>query len=154
MKKIYAGSDHGGFLLKQALIKHLKGLGYEVADCGTNSLESCDYPDFAHITAKNVLKDKGSFGLLVCGSGIGMSIAANRHAGIRAALCHNELEASLARQHNNANILALGARITGEALAISILNAFLAAEFEGGRHQRRIDKIEPQNQSESHNCGS
>lgn len=140
--KIYAGSDHGGFVLKSLLVKRLKELGHQVEDMGTNSPDSCDYPDYAHQVAKKVLADEGSKGLLICGSGIGISIAANRHPGIRAALCHTGLEAELSRNHNDANVLVLGARIIGDALAIDILEKFLHAEFEGGRHSNRVRKIE------------
>lgn len=140
--KIYTGSDHAGLALKQRLIQHLKQLGHDVTDLGTESGESCDYPDFAHAVASKVTAEKNSLGLLTCGSGIGMSIAANRHPGVRAALCHNALEAGLSRQHNDANILVLGGRIVGEELAIHILDAFLGASFAGGRHARRVEKIE------------
>lgn len=140
--KIYAGSDHGGFALKNTLIKKIQELGHQVEDLGTNSIDSCDYPDYAHAVAEKVLAEKDSKGLLICGSGIGISIAANRHRGIRAALCQSGLEAVLSRNHNNANILVLGARIVGEALAVDILEKFLSAEFEGGRHASRVDKIE------------
>lgn len=140
--KIYAGSDHGGFKLKATLIRKLQEMGHEVENLGTNSSDSCDYPDYAHAVARRVVEDAGSLGLLICGSGIGISIAANRHAGIRAALCRSGLEAELARQHNDANILALGERITGEAMAIDILEKFLAAEFAGNRHIERVRKIE------------
>ena len=140
--KIYAGSDHGGFLLKKTLIRRLVELGHEVVDLGTNSEKSCDYPDFAHAVAREILAGPGTMGILTCGSGIGISIAANRHAGIRAALCHNSLEATLARQHNDANVLVMGGRLVGEALAIDILEKFFSASFDGGRHQDRIEKIE------------
>ncbi|PKL50342.1 MAG: ribose 5-phosphate isomerase B [Candidatus Riflebacteria bacterium HGW-Riflebacteria-2] len=140
--KIYAGSDHGGFLLKQTLIKRLGELGHEVVDLGTDGQNSCDYPDYAHAVAEKILSEPGSMGVLTCGSGIGISIAANRHAGIRAALCHNSLEASLARQHNNANVLVMGGRLVGEALALDILEKFFSTSFDGGRHQARIEKIE------------
>jgi len=140
--KIYAGSDHGGFLLKKTLIRRLVELGHEVIDLGTNSEKSCDYPDFAHAVAREILADPGTMGILTCGSGIGISIAANRHAGIRAALCHNSLEATLARQHNDANVLVMGGRLVGEALAIDILEKFFSASFDGGRHQDRVEKIE------------
>ena len=139
---IYTGSDHAGFNLKQILIRKLQELGFEVKDLGTYSKDSCDYPDYAHLVAKNVLKDKNSLGLLVCGSGIGISMAANRHPGIRAALCRSGFEAELSRKHNNANILALGERITGQDLALDILDKFINTDFEGGRHSRRVEKIE------------
>lgn len=140
--KFYAGSDHGGFNLKNTLIRKLEQMGHQVEDLGTHSKDSCDYPDYAHAVARKVLADQSSFGLLICGSGIGISIAANRHAGIRAALCRSGLEAELSRQHNDANVLVLGERITGEALAIDILEKFLTAKFEGNRHTNRINKID------------
>ena len=140
--KIFAGSDHGGLKLKDAMIAKLKELGHEVDDVGTYSDESCDYPDYAQLVAKKVLSEPGSFGLLTCGSGLGASMAANRFAGIRAALCHNSLEAKLSRQHNNANVLVMGGRIIGETLASDIIDSFLKSDFEGGRHQKRIEKIE------------
>ncbi|MEW6708264.1 MAG: ribose 5-phosphate isomerase B [Candidatus Riflebacteria bacterium] len=140
--KVYAGSDHGGFNLKNTLIRKLQQMGHEVEDLGTHSKDSCDYPDYAHAVARKVVAYKGSFGLLICGSGIGISIAANRHPGIRAALCRSGLEAELSRQHNDANVLVLGERITGEALAIDILEKFMAAGFEGNRHEIRVRKIE------------
>jgi ribose 5-phosphate isomerase B len=139
---IYAGSDHGGFSLKKQLIRKLTELGHEVVDLGCDSEDSCDYPDFAHAVAAKIQTEPGSMGILTCGSGIGISIAANRHAGIRAALCHNSLEATLARQHNDANILVMGGRLVGEAMAFDILEKFFATSFSGGRHQRRIEKIE------------
>jgi ribose 5-phosphate isomerase B len=140
--KIYAGSDHGGFVLKNTLIRKLRELGHEVEDLGTDSSDSCDYPDYAHAVARKVLADPQAKGLLLCGSGIGISIAANRHPGIRAALCRTSLEAELARQHNDANILVLGERITGDALALDILEKFFAATFAGGRHTNRVKKID------------
>ena len=142
LMKIYAGSDHGGFELKKSLIKRLHELGHQVEDLGTHSLASCDYPDYAHAVAANVIADPGSLGLLICGSGIGISIAANRHHGIRAALCRCGLEAELSRRHNDANVLVMGGRIVGEALAIDMLEKFLGTDFEGGRHSNRIAKIE------------
>lgn len=140
--KFYAGSDHAGFGLKQKLVQHLLQAGHDVEDLGTHSEASCDYADFAHPVCAAVLEHSETFGLLICGSGIGMSMAANRHAGIRAALCHHSLEARLTREHNDANVLVLGARIIGEDLAKDILDAFLRASFSGGRHQQRIKKIE------------
>ncbi|MBU1105045.1 MAG: ribose 5-phosphate isomerase B [Candidatus Riflebacteria bacterium] len=140
--KIYAGCDHGGLLLKKTLIRRLVELGHQVEDLGTNSENSCDYSDFAHAVALKILADPGAKGILTCGSGIGISIAANRHAGIRAALCHNSLEATLARQHNDANVLVMGGRLVGEAMAVDILEKFFSTSFDGGRHQARIEKIE------------
>lgn len=140
--KIFAGSDHGGLDLKRFLLEKLVESGYEVEDLGTHSSDSCDYPVYAHKVAEKILSTPDSKGLLICGSGIGISIAANRHKGIRAALCRNSLDSKLSRQHNNANIVAMGGRITGNALAWDIMEAFLHTEFEGGRHERRIEKIE------------
>ena len=131
-------SDHAGFNLKQLLIPHLLSLDISIQDmgpgCGT---ESCDYPDFAQQVCAAVLS-KGGLGVLICGTGIGMSMAANRLPGIRAALCTSEFQARYARKHNNANVLCQGGRITGDALAKEILDQFLAADFEGGRHLGRI----------------
>lgn len=144
--KIYIGSDHAGFDLKNRIIKRLADSGYITEDMGTNSPESCDYPLIAHDLC-NALENSEktcpgkTLGILICGTGIGMSIAANRHAAIRAALCDNELQAKLCRMHNNANVLCLGARITGEELAFAIVDAFLNYSFEGGRHLRRINLI-------------
>lgn len=140
MRRLHIASDHAGFSLKNVLAKNL-GEDLEIIDVGAYSEESCDYPVYAKKLCEAVSKEKG-LGILVCGTGIGMSIIANRHAGIRAALCTSELQASLGRRHNNANVLCLGARITGEELALAIARAFLAGEFEGGRHQRRLDMID------------
>lgn len=144
MREIHIGSDHAGFDLKEILVKNLASLGFEVIDHGTESRESCDYPLIANDVCNAVALDK-SRGVLICGTGIGMSIAANRHKEIRAALCTTELHARMARRHNDANILCLGARITGEELAVAITLAFLESNFEGGRHQRRIDELDRQN---------
>ncbi|HNV72340.1 MAG TPA: ribose 5-phosphate isomerase B [Candidatus Ozemobacteraceae bacterium] len=140
--KIFIGSDHAGFGLKNKLMAYLQQAGHEVSDLGTHAETSCDYADFAHPVCKGVLAQVPSFGILICGSGIGMSMAANRHHGIRAALCHNSLEARLTREHNDANVLVLGARIIGEDLAKDILDTFLRGTFAGGRHQARVAKIE------------
>jgi len=142
MMKIFAGSDHAGLELKNNMIMYLEKSGYQVEDLGTYTNESCDYPDYAHKVAKAVLNNPGSRGLLVCGSGIGISMAANRHPGIRAALCRFTLDADLSRRHNDANVLVLGGRLTGIQLAENIAEKFYATEFEGGRHCGRIAKIE------------
>ena len=139
---LHLAADHAGFELKEVLKKTLEKQGYQVIDHGTKSPESCDYPLFAHSLCQAVLKDQ-SLGLLICGSGLGMSMAANRHKGIRAALCSTELAAKLSREHNNANVLCLGARLTGQDLALAIVRAFLAGTFQGGRHERRVALIEP-----------
>lgn len=143
MKTVHIGSDHAGFELKRFLLQELVNLGYAVLDEGTDSGASCDYAHIAHPLCEKVLAE-GSTGILICGTGIGMSITANRHAGIRAARCDLELEARLARRHNNANILCLGARMIGTEQAFAIAIAFLETGFEGGRHERRIGQIEIQ----------
>ena len=140
--KIIIGNDHAGVELKQNLVKYLQEKGNEVINVGTDNNESVDYPDIAEAVGKLVLENKDSLGIIVCGTGIGISIAANKLKGIRAALCHNELTARLARQHNDANIISLGARIIGEDLAKACVDAFLETEFEGGRHLRRVCKID------------
>ncbi len=140
---IAIGGDHAGLPLKAVLQEALAAAGHMLIDFGTNSTASVDYPDFAHQVAAAVEGGKARFGVLVCGSGIGVQIAANRHAGIRAAVLHNSTEARLTRAHNDANVACFGARLTGPEVAIDALMTFLAAEFEGGRHQRRLDKINP-----------
>ena len=138
---IHIASDHAGLALKNALMLRLASLGHNLEDHGTNTAESCDYPLFAHRVCDAVL-EKGDFGILICGTGIGMSMTANRKPGIRAALCTSEFQARATRQHNNANVLCLGERITGTGLAYAITDAFLETAFEGGRHQRRVDMID------------
>ena len=138
---IALASDHAGLELKRMLIPSLEQLQVKVEDLGTHDSSSCDYPDFAQKLCAWVLQAPGRRGILICGSGIGMSIAANRHRHIRAALCHDVTTARLARQHNDANVLVLGARIMGPEVAIDCLAAFLDTGFEGGRHQRRVDKL-------------
>ena len=141
--KIAIGGDHGGFDLKELIITHLKEEGYEVNDLGTYSKDSCDYPVFGHAVAKAVAAKEADFGIVICTTGIGISIAANKVPGIRAALCTNELMAKMTRLHNDANVLALGANIVGPGLAIAITDTFLKGEFSGGeRHQRRVDLLE------------
>ncbi|MDU5109015.1 MAG: ribose 5-phosphate isomerase B [Clostridium sp.] len=141
MKKIAVGSDHGGVELKEEIKKFLNGEGYEFKDFGTNSTESCDYPDYALPVAEAVAAKEYDLGILVCGTGIGIGIAANKVPGIRAALCSDTFSAHATREHNNANILTLGQRVVGPGLAIDIVKTFLNTEFEGERHQKRIDKI-------------
>ena len=142
IQSVVLGADHRGFTLKEALKTHLQQLGLKVQDIGTTSRASCDYPDMARTVAQNIQRLAGDLGILVCSTGVGMSMAANRFPGVRAALVLNEDMATVARQHNNANILCLGANLTTPEQAAKIVDAFLAARFEGGRHQRRIDKIE------------
>ena len=141
-RKIYIGADSAGYELKGKLIAHLTELGYDVTDCGCDSTASCHYPEFASKVCKSVQEcPDGYFGILVCGTGIGMSMCANKYKGIRAALCTDTYSARLTRQHNNANVICLGARVTGECLAIDILDSFLGGEFEGGRHGLRVDMM-------------
>ena len=137
--KIALGSDHAGYQLKEALKKHLEEKGWQVFDAGTDSEESCHYPLFAGIVAERVAAGEAVWGVLVCGTGIGMSMAANRNPGVKAALCPSIFHARMARRHNDANVLCLGARITGIDLALSILDEFLLTKFEGGRHKKRLD---------------
>ncbi len=139
--KIAVGSDHGGFLLKKEVIHHLEEAGYEVMDFGTHSEASCDYPDIANAVALKVVDKSYDFGILICGTGIGISIAANKIPGVRAALCSDTFSAHACREHNNANILALGQRVIGPGLALDIVDTFLKAEFQGGRHLSRVEKI-------------
>jgi len=138
--KIIIGSDHGGFRLKSDIITHLKNNGYEVDDLGCYTTESCDYPVIAKAVAEKVLTNSGR-GILVCGTGIGVSITANRYDGIRASHCTDTFTARMTRMHNDSNILCLGERITGAGLALDIVDIWLNTEFEGGRHQKRIDMI-------------
>ena len=133
--------DHGAYALKERLKARLLEQGQHVADCGAHSAESCDYPDFAAAAARLVADGSCARGVVLCTTGIGMSIAANKVRGVRCALCHEPLSAEMTRRHNDANMLAMAAAITGEALAERILDVFLATEFEGGRHQRRGDKV-------------
>lgn len=138
---IAIGSDHGGFELKGHIIAHLKKLGIEVKDFGTYTEDSVDYPDCAKPVCEAVLSGEYERGILICGTGIGISMAANKFDGIRAALCTNVFSAKMAKEHNNANIICLGGRVTGRELAFMIVDTFMEAEFQGGRHQNRIDKI-------------
>ena len=138
--KVFLASDHAGFELKNELKEAIKGLGYEVVDLGTNDKNSVDYPDYAHLLASKL--EPNCYGVLVCGTGIGISIAANRHENVRCALCHDEFTERLAREHNDANVIAFGARVIGAGVAISAVEAFLKTEFAGGRHERRVKKIE------------
>jgi ribose 5-phosphate isomerase B len=139
--KIAIGSDHAGFEHKEVLKEWLTNNGYEVSDFGTHSLDSVDYPDFAHPVADAVEKQDASLGVLLCGSANGVAITANKHQGIRAALCWMEEIAALARQHNNANVICIPARFVSNQQAEKILKTFLQTEFEGGRHTRRVEKI-------------
>lgn len=135
------GSDHGGFELKEKIIATLKSKGHTVEDLGCHSLDSVDYPDFAELVCESVKSGAAEYGILICGTGIGMSLAANRHREIRAALCHDEYTARLSREHNNANILCLGSRVTGAGVAEAIVKIWLTTSFDGGRHQTRVNKF-------------
>ena len=141
IKKIIIASDHAGFGLKEKIKKFLIFKGKKVLDLGTRNKNSVDYPDFAHILSRKIKKDDTQIGILICGSGIGMDITANKHKNVRAALCYNVKSAKLSRQHNNANVIALGARLTKEKVALKCVNTFIKTNFEGGRHLRRIRKI-------------
>ncbi len=138
---IALGCDHGGFALMQEIKAHLEELGLEYRDFGTYSADSCDYPVYAETAARAVASGECDRGILVCGTGIGISIAANKIKGIRAALCSDCFSAEMTRRHNNANMLAMGARVLGGGLALKIVDTFLTTGFDGGRHQRRIDLI-------------
>lgn len=139
--KVVVGSDHGGFELKEVLKKHLEDKGVDVIDVGAYDTNSIDYPDIAVKACEKVTSGECSWGVLVCGTGIGISIAANKVKGIRCALVSNEYCAEMTKRHNNANMIAFGGRVTGPDLAKNILDAYINAEFEGGRHQNRVDKI-------------
>jgi ribose 5-phosphate isomerase B len=140
--KFYIATDHAGVDLKDWTVELLQSKGHEVIDFGPFSKERVDYPDYAHKVARAVIEDSAAQGILICGSGIGMSMAANKHHGIRAALCHDAYTAMVARKHNDANILCFGERIVGKGVAESIIDAWLANGFEGGRHVQRVEKIE------------
>lgn len=139
---IAIASDHAGVELKRALCEVILASGREVRDLGPADTTSVDYPDFAHRVADAVLSGEVAMGVLICGTGIGMSLSANRHPGVRAALCHDAFTAEMARRHNNANVLCVGARVTGLGVAEQIVRIFLDTPFEGGRHQRRVERIE------------
>lgn len=138
---ILLAADHGGFELKALLVKDLADWGYRLVDLGAHSADSVDYPYFADKLAAAMKAGEGARGILICGSGIGISIAANRHRHLRAALCHDETSARLCRQHNDANVLVLGGRLIGPEVARAILKVFLETQFDGGRHSRRVAKL-------------
>ncbi len=140
--KIGIAADHAGYEIKKRVIEEMEKQGYEMVDYGTDGPESVDYPDFAKALAAGIGAGDVEKGIAFCGTGIGISIALNRHRGIRAALCHNEFEARASRQHNDANVLVMGARVLGEGLVLALIDTWLATDFEGGRHERRVDKIE------------
>lgn len=139
--RIALGSDHGGYELKEVIKNHLKQKGLEIKDFGTDSTASCDYPDFAQAVGEAVAAGEYDRGILICGTGIGISIAANKIPGVRCALVSDGFSAKATRQHNDSNILALGGRVIGPGLALEIVDIWIDTQFDGGRHQRRIDKI-------------
>ena len=140
-KKIVLASDHAGFELKEAIKRFLIKKKKKVLDLGTKSTNSVDYPDLAHILSKKMKKNDNMFGILVCGSGIGMDMAANKHKNIRAALCYDIKSTKLSRQHNDANVMTIGSRLTKKNIALKCVNTFIKTSFEGGRHLRRVKKI-------------
>lgn len=141
-KKIIIGVDHGGFEIKDQIISHLEAKGFSVTDVGTYSAESCDYPLIAHELCKRIQSGEAPIGILICGTGIGMSIAANKHKGIRAACCSDTFSARLTRVHNDANVLCFGARVVAIGLALDLVDSFVDAEFEGDRHIKRVSMLE------------
>ena len=141
MKKIILGGDHAAPELKKIVYDHLTAKGFEVEDVGTHSAESCNYPDIARVLCKKLQNGEGDLGILICGTGIGMSMAANKHRGIRAACCSDTFSARLTREHNDANVLCFGARVVAQGLALDLVDAFVNTEFQGGKHQKRIDMI-------------
>lgn len=140
--KFYIATDHAGYAVKAYIKELITERGHKIIDLGPDSADRVDYPDFGHKCAEAVAADEGSFGIVVCGTGIGISIAANKVPGIRAALCHDAYTAAMARMHNNAQILAFGERVVGKGVIESMIDAFIATEFEGGRHAARVAKIE------------
>ena len=141
VSKVFLASDHAGFLLKQTIVKFLIKRGIKILDLGPKNSNSVDYPDFAHLLARKMKKNKNNFGILICGSGIGMDMTVNKHKNIRAALCYNIRSTKLSRKHNNANVIAIGSRLTKKNLALKCVSAFINTNFEGGRHLRRVKKI-------------
>ncbi len=140
--KFYIATDHAGYALKSYVIELLQTKGHEVVDLGPSNDDRVDYPDFANKCSHAVLEDDGSFGILICGTGIGISVAANKNRGIRAALCHDAYTASMSRAHNDANILCFGERVVGKGVIESMIDAFCNTSFEGGRHSDRVNKID------------
>ena len=140
-KKVVLASDHAGFKLKEEIKKFLIKKKRKVIDLGTANVSSVDYPDYAHLLSKKVEKNKNQFGILICGSGAGMSMAANKHKNIRAALCYDIKSTKLSRLHNNANVMTIGAKLTKKNVALKCVSTFLKTDFDGGRHSRRVKKI-------------
>ena len=140
-KKVILASDHAGFRLKEEIKKFLIKKRKKVLDLGTKNTNSVDYPDYAHLLSKKITNNKNQFGILICGSGTGMSMAANKHKNVRAALCYNTKSTKLSRLHNNANVMTLGSRLIKKSVALKCVNTFLKTNFDGGRHERRVKKI-------------
>jgi len=140
-KKVILASDHAGFKLKEEIKKFLIKKRKKVLDLGTKNTSSVDYPDYAHLLSKKMMKAENQFGILICGSGVGMSMTANKHKNIRAALCYDTQSTKLSRLHNNANVMTIGSRLTKKNIALKCVSTFLKTDFEGGRHLRRIKKI-------------
>jgi len=139
--RIAIGSDHAGFALRQAIAERLKGMGHEVLDCGCEREESCDYPEFGAAVGRKVASGESDRGIVVCGTGLGIAMAANKIAGIRAAVVHDAFTARMSREHNDANVMALGARVLDPDFALELVDLWLSTDFEGGRHARRVGKI-------------
>ena len=142
IKKLVIGCDHAGYDLKLKVIEHLKAQDIEILDVGTNSTASCDYPDYADALCKAITSGECERGILICGTGIGMSMAANKHKGIRAACCSDTFSARLTREHNDANVLCFGARVVGEGLAYDLADLFVSTDYEGGKHARRVAMVD------------
>ncbi|MBR0442842.1 MAG: ribose 5-phosphate isomerase B [Clostridia bacterium] len=140
-KKLVIGCDHAAIELKNKVIAHVQSQGYEVTDVGTYTTDSCNYPEIAHAACVKIQNGEMPLGILICGTGIGMSMAANKHRGIRAACCSDTFSAAATRTHNDANVLCFGARVVGEGVALELVDAFLKASYEGGRHQARVDML-------------
>ena len=140
-KKVILASDHAGFKLKEEIKKFLIKKRKKVLDLGTKNTNSVDYPDYAHLLSKKITNNKNQFGILICGSGTGMSMAANKHKNVRAALCYNTKSTKLSRLHNNANVMTLGSRLIKKSVALKCVNTFLKTDFDGGHHERRVKKI-------------
>ena len=141
IKRVFLASDHAGFVLKQKICKFLISKGIKILDLGPKNNESVDYPDYAKRVARSISSKKSNLGILICGSGTGMAMSANKFKKIRAAVCYNKASTSLSRKHNNANIIALGSRLTKKSVALKLVNIFLSTKFEGGRHLKRIKKV-------------
>ncbi len=148
-KTLVIGCDHAALDMKAKVIAHVQALGYEVTDVGTYTSDSCAYPDYAHAACAKIQNGEAALGILICGTGIGMCMAANKHHGIRAAACSDTFSAHATRLHNDANVLCFGARVVGEGVAMDLVDVFLSTEYEGGRHQSRVDLLTEIEKSEA-----